>query len=401
MSCRGRRWVLMSVLAVVLVFTAMPTVSATTAESDLVWILEGEVVPEDLYAVGNNVRVSGRVEGDLVAVAAEEVLVEGIVTGSLTVLASRVVITGTVEGSVVGGAGSVEVTGRVGRDLVMGAASLTVDGEVDRDVLAAAWSASTAGMVGRDVKGAFRSLVLDGVISGDAEIQANHLTTGAGLAVDGDLEFRADRLSGGNSLEDRISGTVANRRSLPPNVRIRAFRLMVYVVTSLLVVMGGLILVRLASGRVEAAAARLARSPIRSLMTGLALLLSPLVVVAVVGMAVVWLPVPIWGPLLVGAVPLLVIVSGLWLLMLVVSHIPMAVATGRAVCRLARRRWEIPGVYLVGATSYLVVLLIPVVGVPVGIVATLAGAGAWLGGRNGSSDTPRRRNAGSPRGSSG
>ncbi|MXX00897.1 MAG: hypothetical protein F4Z79_04635, partial [Acidimicrobiia bacterium] len=114
----------MSVVAVGWMLMPVAPAVAATAESDLVWILEGEVVPEDLYAVGNQVRVSGRVEGDLVAVATEELVVEGVVTGSVTVLAARVVIVGVVEKSVRGAAGEVVISGRVGGDVVVGALSL-------------------------------------------------------------------------------------------------------------------------------------------------------------------------------------------------------------------------------------------------------------------------------------
>ena len=351
---------------------------AATAESDLVWILEDEVVPEDLYAVGNQVRVSGRVEGDLVVVAVEELVVEGVVTGSVTVLASRVMIAGVVEGSVRGAAGELVISGQVRGDLVVGALSLRTTGEVGRDILAAAWSGTTGGKVGRDLRGLFRNLSLGGEIAGDAEIRTRSLTDGPDLAILGDLDYRADRFSG-EMMDERVAGSVINRRALPPNVRLRAFGLMVYLSVSFFMLAAGLVIIRVASGRVSEAADRTTDLPLRSLGKGLIAFLSPPLALALLGAATIWVPVPIWAPLVVGAVPLLIIVAGVWLLAFLISHLPVAVAAGRAVGRLFGRRWEVSTAYVVGAVAYLLALRIPLVGLPLVLVATLLGAGGWLG----------------------
>ena len=367
----------------------VPAVAAT-AESDLVWILEDEVVPEDLYAVGNQVRVSGRVEGDLVVVATEELAVEGVVTGSVTVFASRVVIAGAVEGSVRGAAGEVVISGRVGGDVVVGAVVLRAAGEVERDILAAAWSGTTGGKVGRDLRGLFRNLNLGGEIARDAEIRTRSLAGEPDLAILGDLDFRADRFS--EELEAKVAGSVINRRALPPNVRLRAFGLMVYLSVSLFMLAAGLVIIRVASYRVSEAADRTTSIPLRSLAKGLMVFLSPPLALALLGVAIIWVPVPIWAPLVVGAVPLLIIVTGVWLLAFLISHLPAAVAAGRAVGRLFGRRWEVSTAYLVGAVAYLLALRIPLVGLPLVLIATLLGAGGWLGRRRpaGADQNPTR-----------
>ena len=73
--------------------------------------------------------------------------------------------------------------------------------------------------------------------------------------------------------------------------------------------------------------------------------------------------------------------AGVWLPALVLSHIPVAAAAGRAVGRLFGRSWEMSVAYLVGAVAYLLALRIPVVGLPLVLLATLLGAGGWLGRR--------------------
>lgn len=358
--------------------TAAPALAAT-AESDLVWIVEDQVVPEDLYAVGNEVRIAGRVEGDLLAVATDRVLVEGVVTGSVTVLASRVVIEGEVGGSVRGAAGEVTVAGRVGGDVVVGAFGLAVDGVVERDVLAAAWSAASAGSVGRDLKGLFRSLDLGGQVGGDVEIRADGLNAAGDVSVLGDVDYQASHLSGEDFLEAGVEGSLINRGMLPPNVRIRGFRLMTLVFVSLVVLVAGLVTVRLLASQTEAAVGRVLRAPLPCIGKGLVFFLSPLLGLAAAGVVVTSLPLYIWGPLLVVAVPFGAVGAGVWLLAALVSHVPVAVATGRGLGRVLGRRWDLTPAYLAGAAVLLAALQVPLLGAPAAAAVTGLGAGAWLG----------------------
>ena len=112
--------------------------SARLTQSDLVLVRADDVVTEDLYAAGNRISIEGRIEGDLVAAAFEEVVISGEVTGDVTVVAGRVTITGTSVGRFVSGspawsrsaARSLKILpwlrgrrwsippGRVGRDLI-------------------------------------------------------------------------------------------------------------------------------------------------------------------------------------------------------------------------------------------------------------------------------------------
>ena len=65
--------------------------------------------------------------------------------------------------------------------------------------------------------------------------------------------------------------------------------------------------------------------------------------------------------------------------MLLVSHIPVAVATGRALSKVLGREWDTAVAYTVGAVVYLAALQIPVLGLPLAAIATVLGAGGWMG----------------------
>ena len=355
--------------------------AAATAESSLVWIVESETVPEDLYAVGNEIRIDGRIEGDLLALAGGRLQVDGVVTGSITALASTVTIGGEVGGSVIVAASDVIIAGQVGGDVVTAALDLAVEGQVGRDLLAAVWSAHTNGVIERDLKGVFRSLDLGGQVSENVEVRVNRLDVGDGLSVLGHLDYQADRVVGIEQMRAGVEGSLVDRTALPPNIRIRGLRLMTVVLMSLLIVVTGLLVVRWRRPWVESASLRVVTKPWRSSAKGLALLFSPLVGLTILVLVVLWLPVYIWGPLLVVGIPFLTIAAGFWLLAVLAAHIPVALAVGRALGNLFGRHWESHWAYLVGAALYLAVLRIPILGLPLVAIATFVGAGAW-GKRN-------------------
>src|SRR5262245_36371106 len=101
-------------------------VAGTVADSDAARFRRGErvVVPaeevldDDLYAVGGNIRIDGTVNGDLIACGGE-VLVRGHVTGSVMASGGKVTIEGPVGGSVRAAAGRVTLSAPVHGDAML------------------------------------------------------------------------------------------------------------------------------------------------------------------------------------------------------------------------------------------------------------------------------------------
>src|SRR5688572_13671339 len=91
-----------------------PAFAAETAASEIVIIPEGDTVTEDLYAVGSRVLVEGTIEGDLIAFAAEEVIISGRVMGNVQAVAPTVTIDGEVSGSVRFTANRLTISGSIG-----------------------------------------------------------------------------------------------------------------------------------------------------------------------------------------------------------------------------------------------------------------------------------------------
>jgi len=153
---------------------------------EFVIIQEGETFPDDLYAGAIRVVVDGTLDGDLIAFAAEEIVINGVVTGSVTATSPKVTLNGEVTGSLRMTGNRLDVEGDVGGDVVAAVVSarLAQSSRVDGDVLLWAWDATALGSIGMDLTGTQRNLALAGSIDGDVDV-----------SVDAVLALFADMLS--------------------------------------------------------------------------------------------------------------------------------------------------------------------------------------------------------------
>ncbi len=109
--------------------------AATTRTANEVIVGAGEVIDDDLYALGWTIEIKGRVNGDVLA------------------FGNRVIVSGTVSGDLVGGGGNTIITGEVQGSVRRCGNGLVVTGKIGDDVMAAVMDASLArsAHVGRDV----------------------------------------------------------------------------------------------------------------------------------------------------------------------------------------------------------------------------------------------------------
>ena len=135
-----------------------------------------EVIDDDLFITGENVKIDGTINGDLIAVGST-VTVNGTVKGSLVTGAQAVTINGTVEGSVYSGASTLTLgeEASIGRNLFSGSFNLTTEpgSVVERDLLVGAYQVLLSGEVGRDVKGGMGALELNGKVGGDVAVEVD------------------------------------------------------------------------------------------------------------------------------------------------------------------------------------------------------------------------------------
>jgi cytoskeletal protein CcmA (bactofilin family) len=375
MHSRFRRRLL--TVAVGLLLLTPIAASARLTQSDLVLVRADDVVTEDLYAAGNRITIEGRIEGDLIAAAFEEVLISGEVTGDVTVVAGRVTVTGTVGGSVRVAAGLVQVGGAIAEDLAVASWETVVDptGTIGRDLINWGRIGQVAGMVNRDLTGRFSRLALDGEVGGAVDINVGTLAVGPGAEVDGDIAYRSTKEAEVNS--SAIGGSVIQRTPLPPNIQVRALQLLTVLLVMFILTAAGLLSASAWPEQFESTMAAAGRGW-RTWLSGLGVLVSPLLAAGVLGFILGVAPSAAAVPLVIVLLPVVLGLGGLVLMASLFGVIPAAGAVGRVI---TRRRASPPAAVLVGMFLVGIVVLIPFLRWVSAAIIVPLGVGALLGRR--------------------
>lgn len=353
---------------------ALPVGGADTSNSEFVIIPEDDVFVDDLYAGAIAVTVEGTIDGDLIAFAGEEVVINGTVTGSVFAVSPTVIINGTVAESVRVSGSSLEVAGQVGRDVVaaMFSASFAPTSEVDGDVLVWAWNVDALGTVGKDLTGSMRNLDLAGTVEGDVDVSVGSLTVVDELNVVGDLGFRSGSDAEGLEMAD-VGGAIVHKTPLAPNLRVRALGLLGRFMVILFLTVSALTVAYGWPDRTTRAIARVSSEPGKAWLYGFAILVSPLVALLAAGVIFSLAPAAAAFPLLAILAPVVLAVFGIAFAVLLVAGIPAVGWLGGVLFK----RLDIFGAILVGGLLVGLIWYLPIVGILVPLVVLPVGLGAW------------------------
>ena len=361
-------------LALLILGVGLPAV-AQRVQSNVVLIQSDDVVEEDLYAAGNTIRISGRIEGDLVAAAFEDIRIEGTVTGDALLLANRVEVTGRVEGALRVVARELVVDGVVVDDVFT--ASWNVDtgqrSEIGRDAIVFARNVEVLGEIGRNLEGTHSTTRVGGSVAGDVDVTSSKVTLLPGLAVDGDVVVISE-----NEIEVagdvEVGGSLLDRDVLAPNVRVRGIQLMARFLGLVSAVLLGLAVLWSAPERSLAASSALRRSPVRSAAWGVGVVSIPLAALILMVTIAATTNLASTGPLMLFLVPIALASASLVLIGLLASPVPIALALGGRI----RPDWSSYGAFLAGFLVLLVMGLIPWVGTLLLTALAIVGLGSWI-----------------------
>jgi hypothetical protein len=352
-----------------------PALAAETSNSEIVIVREDDVVDDDLYAGAISIRVIGLIDGDLIAFAAEQVVIDGRVTGSVTVISPRVVVNGVVDGSLRVVANDVVVNGSVGSDLVTAAVDVRFgpDSSVEGEVLAWVNEMTALGSIGRSLSGTQRMLDLAGSVEGSVDVSVTRLRVVGPLTVGGDLRYRSGRVAEGMD-KATVSGTVVQRTSLPPNLRVRALGVFARFLAVLFLTIAAVTTVWGWPDRTARAADVVGVAPWKGWLIGAGIFLSPLLLAIAAGLVISRAPPAAGLPLLALVVPLFLALLGLLMVVSLAAGVPVAARLGRLVFK----RMGIYGSTLAGSLILGLLWLLPAVGWLVPVVAMPLGLGSWI-----------------------
>jgi cytoskeletal protein CcmA (bactofilin family) len=375
MPSRSKASILFAASAAVSIGLALPAGAAEIVSSDLVIITEDTVVTGDHYVAANRVLVRGTIDGDLFALAGQDVSIEGEVTGSVTALASEVSVSGIIGGSLRVTSPSVQISGEVSGDVVAVAfgIELVPGGQVGADLVMWAWNAGSHGSVSEDVEGSQRRLELSGDVTGNVRVSADRLSIVDDLRVGGDLTYRSNNGAVGIDLVD-ADGVVVQQTPMKPNIRVRALALAAKILVSIVLAAMALVVSSVWPERSERAMAGLEAAPFRSFLTGAAVVLSPVLVLGVAVSVLAFAPSSTALPLIAALIPLLFAVMGIVLVASLFAGMPAVAWIGARL----KKQTTVAGAVAIGSAVVAILWLIPVVGWITALLVLAAGMGGWL-----------------------
>jgi cytoskeletal protein CcmA (bactofilin family) len=180
------------VMSALLLAVALPqqASAADVRRGRTIIIPAGEVIHNDLVAVGPSVRIDGTVEGDVIAFT-RYLTVTGHVTGDVIAFAGVTLIDGTVDGNVRVASQSIMLQGEIGKNLSTFSRSLNVSSKanVEGGAIALAADGDLDGKIQHDFLGLIGSGEIEGLIGGEAWIRGGSLTVTSTGEIRGPATF--------------------------------------------------------------------------------------------------------------------------------------------------------------------------------------------------------------------
>ncbi len=157
---------------------------------DEVAVAAGETVSETMIVNADTVRIDGVVDGDLIVVLAERLILRGEVRGNVFCSARTIEVSGKIEGNLHGIGEKVRIDGEVGGNLysVSELVTLADDGQVKRDSTHVAAGATLDGRIGRDLFFLGDWIELRGTVDRNMETRGERVSLLDEARVDGDLD---------------------------------------------------------------------------------------------------------------------------------------------------------------------------------------------------------------------
>jgi len=332
-----------------------------------------EVIDGDYTAAGETVEISGTVNGDVYVVGGQ-VLVNGEINGDLLAVGATISISGTVSQNVRVLGGQVVISGNVGRNVTIGGMNieLTSAADIKGGVVIGGANVVLAAPIGKDVKVGGRNLTIANTIKGNVEAAVEGVRLTSKALVQGDLTYWSNRAA---SIDEAstVEGTVTRKapqtyslgKGKAVNDVLMFLQPVLAVVSFLTTLVFGLLLIRFFPEYTKATVFTVRNRRWRSLTSGVtAFLVIPilfgLLIITIVG------------------IPLGFILLTLSSLILYVARIFVMIAIGAFILERFGRNMNDYWTFVGGLVVYSLLVLIPVVGWVISLLAALFGVGAAL-----------------------
>jgi hypothetical protein len=356
-----------SVALLVTVLVAMPVLAADIRfQENTVTIGSGEVIDDDLYAVGNSVIIDGVVNGDVLT-ACETITVNGKVNGSIIAVASTVNVNGEVTHAVRVAGGNINISGNVGGDLVAAGGQINVisTAKIGRDLVFGGGTIVIDGLIGDDIKGGGGEITINNGVGGDVELGVESLIIGSMANIRGNLIYVSENEANIQS-GAQIGGTTTHRVPEVKEAVVPKIGIWGKVIAFLMTLIAGIVIILIVPRRAIAVADSIRHKPWLSLGWGAIILFATPVAAIVTFITVIGLPVGLIGLTLYGiAIYLSQIAVGLFIGYLIIGSFSEVESRGILI-----------GALSLGFAILTLLKLIPYVGFAMWLATALFGIGA-------------------------
>lgn len=350
---------IISLVVLLLSLIVVPHVHAKVIveEKGTIIIREEEIINDDLFIVGESIKISGTVDGDVYA-AAGNINVDGQISGDLVVVGGNLTVNSAV----------------IGDSLIVGAGQVTIDddSQIKGSLIIGSGSLHNQAPIGRNAMIGSGEVYLDSTVGKEARIGAGTLTLGPNTKIGGDLTYALGEETSELNLSDEatIAGTVqkfsppdnwSRQDKVSPEKLYTSWSILSFL-SSLLV---GLLALRLLPKSAKAVSSIASNHTLRSLGTGL------LAIIVVFPMFLLLLFTGVGAPL--GFILLSIFLVYLYLSSLVTSQI-----VGIWLTAQFGKKWTSYAMFITGLTALSIVKFIPFFGWLIGFAACLIGLGALL-----------------------
>lgn len=182
-------------LTVLLLGAPAMSMAATFKTGEQPSLSVGETIAGNLYMVGGNVTSAGSVHGDLIAVGGT-VIVSGPVSGDVSGAGGNITVLDTVGGDVRAAGGNIVVQGVVRGDVVVGGGQVNLVGpSIGGDLVVGGGSVRIDAPISGSVRIGGGQVYINAPVAGNIQMQAGEVILGSRAVVQGDLDYKADKVA--------------------------------------------------------------------------------------------------------------------------------------------------------------------------------------------------------------
>ncbi|MDH4223177.1 MAG: hypothetical protein OEV55_06500 [candidate division Zixibacteria bacterium] len=155
---------------------------------------ESTLIKDDYFVAGDNIKISGMVEGDVIS-ACQTLTLKGRTESNLMAAAEYIDVSGEIGGSFRGGAKNISIDGKLKRNFLGFARSINLKegSEIGGDVIAYCNELKISGSVGKGVTAGAYYVVISGIINGDVSIRAEEIMIMSNAQIYGNLNYKSHK----------------------------------------------------------------------------------------------------------------------------------------------------------------------------------------------------------------